>query len=145
MTVRFWLRAASAVTLLGTLLLLALALQHRVVAGSDEAFVVGTLKTHVYSSGGTRTYWQMYTGYAVFMLLAALLQAALCWDLAPLAVLAPRQTRPALMVLAVGNFACAVLGVRHFAWTFSALTAVIGCLLLGAWIAAHRLPARTTA
>ena len=81
--------------------------------------------------GSTRTYWDFFTGFSVFITITVLLVAVLCWQLASLAKSAPRMARPMIAALAIAYVGYSVLGWLYlFAAPELNIAATAACLLM---------------
>jgi hypothetical protein len=109
------LRVASAWALLTscihTLLFLTYAPKH----GSDEIAVVGAMKSHVFSFGGTPlTYWGMYFGYGLLSTLTDFTEGVLLWQLATIAKSSPLQIRSIVALFLIFNIGHMIIVSQYF-------------------------------
>jgi hypothetical protein len=98
--------------------------------GPEESMVVDTMKRYVFNfSGAHRTYWDLYLGYALLAAVTCLLEAALLWLMAPLAITDPARLRLLLMAVVVSVIVHACLVLRFFFYVPLATDFVITVLL----------------
>lgn len=126
-----FIRAAALVALiqgLGHGSLVLLATPHH---GPEESRVVETMKAHAFNfSGAVRTYWDLYVGYALLAAGTCLIEAALLWQLAPLARTDPNRLRWLIGLVILANIAHGLLVLRFFFYLPLALDLAIIVLLL---------------
>ena len=94
--------------------------------------------THFTVFGFSRTYWDFYVGFGLFVSVFLLLAAVLSWQLGSL----PRETFPLVRTtawaLAIGFAAVAVLSWMYFfIIPIIFATAITVCLFAGAWLSAR--------
>ena len=81
--------------------------------------------------GWTRTYWDFYVGFGLYITVLLLLQAVLLWQLASVAKAGSVRVRPLIASFLVVSAACAVV-----AWKFIVLPPVVFSLVIAACLAA---------
>jgi hypothetical protein len=117
----------------------ALVLTFHPTHGPAEVDTVAAMRAHVFNFGGFHhTYWDMYFGYELFVVVGCFLQAALLFLLAPLATAAPRLTSPVIALLTFANLAYAVLMVRYFFLAPLSFDVLIAVVLFIGFLAARR-------
>jgi len=83
--------------------------------GAQNDFVVAAMKSaHFDVMGSSRTYWDFYQGYSLFVIVTTLLLAVLIWLLSDLARTQPSQARPMVWALAAGVTLFAVICWTNF-------------------------------
>jgi hypothetical protein len=106
-----------------------------------ETEVLGSMKTFRFEAMGvSRTYWDFYMGFGLFIGVYLLLQAALLWQLASLAVAAPARARPMMGSLFVASLAGAALAFRFIFPAPAVFSIAIAACVGLAWLAASRYP-----
>jgi hypothetical protein len=109
------LRIASALALLElgghTWLFLSYTPKH----GPAEAAVIDAMKSQTFSfSGFQHTYWDLYTGYGLFVSVSLLIEIGLLWRLASLVRDETQGMRSFVAILALGEAGYAALMCRYF-------------------------------
>ena len=103
--------------------------------GADS--VVGALKSTPFNvQGFTRTYWDFYTGFGLFVTIFLVFAAVLAWQLGNLPQNVLRAMPVVPWALALGFMGVTFLSWRYFFVVPLAFSAVITlCLILAAWVA----------
>ena len=104
----------------------------RAAPGTQEAAVLVMKANQFDVNGLTRSYWDFFMGYGLFITVSFLVQAVVFWQLAGLAHAG--RTRPLVMAFCVGYVAYAVLAWRYFFVGPVVFEVVIALCLLGAWV-----------
>jgi hypothetical protein len=110
------------------------------------AFLHGVLHTIGGVFGGaapgaqalTRSYWDFFMGFGLFVTVSFLVEAVVFWQLAAMTKTDAVRTRPIVMAFCVGYVAYAVLAWRYFFWVPVVFEVVIVLCLLGAWVLSGR-------
>jgi hypothetical protein len=136
-----YLRAAAVLTFLHSVLHTIGGVFGSTPPGPQQTAVMA-MKSNVFQTMGvTRTYWDFFLGYGLFISLNLFVQAVLFWQLGTIAKKNALEVRPIIALFAIGYLGFAFLSWRYF---FSApMTAellIAGCLIT-AFILAR--PART--
>lgn len=99
--------------------------------------VVAALKSHRFDvQGFSRTYWDFYTGFGLFVTVFLVFAAVLAWQLGSLPQNVLRAMSVVLWTLALSFVGVTFLSWRYFFVVPIAFSAVISlCLLLAAWVA----------
>ena len=100
--------------------------------------------THFDILGSSRTYWDFYVGFGLFVTVYLLLAVVLAWQLGGLPAETLARIRPMAWALAICFVAVTVLSWRYAFTTpiaFSILTTV--CLIAGAWRSAKPIQSRS--
>jgi hypothetical protein len=99
--------------------------------------VVGALKSLRFDvQGFTRTYWDFYTGFGLFVTVFLVFAAVLAWQLGSLPQNVLRAMPVVPWTLALSFVGVTLLSWRYFFVVPIAFSAVITlCLLLAAWVA----------
>jgi len=99
--------------------------------------IIGALRsTHFDVQGLSRTYWDFYTGFGLFVAVLLVFTAVLSWQLGGL----PKASLSAMPVITWGLAACFVV-VTFLSWKYFFMVplifsgAVAICLIAAAWIA----------
>ena len=103
--------------------------------GPEEVAVLELMRAHSFNfSGSLRSYWDMYFGEGLFIVLNCFLQTALLWQLARMARTTPLLARPIVALLLVANLGYFILVRRYFfalpGYFDLAIAAVLGAALL---------------
>ena len=102
--------------------------------GAD--FVVGSMRTiHFNADGFSRTYWDFFTGFGLFVTVFLLFAAILAWELGGL-------TKDQLLPLFIVRWAFAICfaGITVLSWTYFFIipgilsSVIVICLVLAAWL-----------
>lgn len=102
-----------------------------------EAWTVMKVNRFV-AMGVTRSYWDYYMGYGLFVTVSFLVQTVVFWQLATLAKTEARRIRPIVMAFGVGYLAWAAVAWRYFFMAPAVFEILIAGCLLGAWALAGR-------
>ena len=106
--------------------------------GAQETAMLAMKMNRFDAMGTTRSYWDFFMGYGLFITVNFLVQAVVFWQLASMAKVDAVRTRPIMMAFCVGYVAYAVLAWRYFFVGPVVLEGVIALCLLGAWVVAGR-------
>jgi hypothetical protein len=137
MSARAWLRTAAAVTVL-------FAVGHSIGTfsppppggASAVAQAMQTVQFDLF--GAQRTYWDLFHGYGVLIILVGAFLAVQLWQLGSLASAA---VRPLVLAIAALQICFAVVGFCSFFWAPGAFNAIsAACALLAAWRAGSAPP-----
>ena len=102
-----------------------------------DSLIVSMQSTHFDAQGFSRTYWDFYTGFGLFVSVFLLLAAVLAWQLGGL----PAQTF-ARMRGTAWTFALCFAAVTILSWTYFFILPIIFsivitvCLITAAWLSA---------
>jgi hypothetical protein len=133
------LRLASILAAIQGIAAAILVLRFRPSHGPAEASTIADMQAHVFNFGGFHhTYWQMYVGYELFVVLACFIQAILLDLLAPVAAAAPRRTAPVILTFALANAAYAMLMLRYVFALPALFDLFLAFVLAWAFLAARR-------
>ena len=94
---------------------------------------------HFVVQGFSRTYWNFYIGFGLFVTVLLLFAALVCWQLAGL----PAETLLLMSVVAWGLAVCFVV-VTILSWKYFFIapivfsTAITACLIVAAWLSGKR-------
>src|SRR5712675_416816 len=93
--------------------------------------------THFYIMGFSRTYWDFYVGFGLFVTVFLLLAAVLAWQLGGLAAETLRLMRSTAWAFALCFAVVTVLSWRYFFIIPIVCSSLItACLIAGAWLSA---------
>ena len=103
--------------------------------GGATSTVIGLMKSYRFDvMGSERTYWDFYEGFGLTVSVFMLLEAAVLWFLAKLAVKESNRLQPIVLAFLVANVAQLVLVVRFFFLPPQVLSAATTlCLALALW------------
>jgi hypothetical protein len=133
------LRLASALTFIQGLAHGALVFTFHPTHGPDEAAVIAAMRAHTFDFGGFHhTYWQMYYGYELFVVVTCFVQAALLYFLGELSAHHPRRTEPLILIFILANVGYAILMGRFFFLPPLVFDILIAITLSAALIFCHR-------
>ena len=118
----------------------ALFMSYRPSHGPAETAVVAAMKANFFSFGGfMHSYWDLYFGYGLFVLVSSLVEAAILWQLAGLAGNRAISTRPMIAALLLGEVGSAWLMWRYF-FLIPIVSHTLLALLLAAALATSSAP-----
>lgn len=102
--------------------------------------VLESMKTFRFdASGVTRSYWDFYVGFGLFISVFLLAQAVLIWQLAAIAAVDLARARPLVLCLFLTYLGCAVLSWRFiFAAPVALSLATALCLGLALLVSGRR-------
>ena len=107
--------------------------------GAQAAAVLAMKANQFGLNGMTRSYWDFFRGFGLFITVSFLVQAVVFWQLGAMAKTEARRTRPIVMAFFVGYVAYVVLAWRYFFVGPVVFEVVIALCLLGAWVLAGRV------
>ena len=109
-------------------------LQHDPIWGVDS-LLASMKSTHFNIQGFSRSYWEFFVGFGLFVTVFLLLAAVVAWQLGGLPAETLARLRGIRWALAVCFVALTFLSFRYFFFlplVFSALIAI--CLIVAAWL-----------
>lgn len=134
-----WLRVASVLTLLHGVLHTIGGVFGGAAAGS-QADALAVMKANRFDAlGASRTYWEFFLGYGLFLSVNFLVQAVVFWQMSSMAKTDAVRVRPLAMTFAIGYAATAVVAWRYFFAAPAVVELVIAGCLVGAFVAAGRV------
>jgi len=109
--------------------------------GPEERAVIATMKASAFDfMGSSRTYWDFYFGFGLFLSVGLVLQAVLLWQLAALAKSDPAKARPFMISLFLAFVAAIVLS-----WQFFFIAPLVTEAIIAAFIALAYMASRPRA
>lgn len=97
------------------------------------------MKTNRFDAlGASRTYWDFYFGYGLFLSVVFLVEAVVFWQLASIVKSHPALVRPIAATFCLGYVATAVISGRHFFMAPVVVELLIALCLAGAFVTAAR-------
>src|SRR5258708_2571638 len=109
-----WLRIAAVLQALGTVGH-TIASQMPASRGPSEVAVFDAMRSfHFEIMGATRTHWDFYKGYEIFVSVAFGVVAVLIWQLSNLSKVDARRARPLIATILVCEIIFAILGWIYF-------------------------------
>jgi hypothetical protein len=109
--------------------------------GPDQLAVIDVMKAHTFNfQGFTRSYWDLFFGYGLMAALPCVVEAALFWQLASLALMSRFRGGPIVALFIAANLVHAILCWNYFFLTPIVLDVAIA-LCLGLALTAARLHA----
>lgn len=133
-----WLRCASVLVLLHGIL-------HTVggvfggAAPGAQADALAAMKGDRFEAmGASRTYWDFFLGYGLFLSVNFLVQAVVFWQMSLMAKTEAVRVRPVAMTFAIGYVGFAVLAWRYFFAAPAVFELLIAGCLIAAFVAAGR-------
>jgi hypothetical protein len=106
-------------------------------APGAQATAVLAMKTNQFEvTGLTRSYWDFFMGFGLFVTVSFLVEAVVFWQLAAMTDVV--RTRPIVMAFCVAYVAYAVLAWRYFFVAPLVFELLIALCLLGAWVLSGR-------
>ena len=132
------LRAASGVALMQYAAHAFLFLTARPKHGAEEIAVLETMRSHAFDfSGCTRTYWTMYFGYGLMVIVAGIVEVVALWLIAGLAKSEPKRVIPLVYLFLFADLAHGALAVTHFFKAPVVADLIVGVFLMWSLIAAR--------
>jgi hypothetical protein len=136
---RTLLRTASVLTLVHALLNAFAGLLSGTSKAQDETAVLGAMKALRFDAmGSTRTYWDFYFGFGVFLTANLILLSVVMWQLAALAETSPASARTFIALLCIGFLVFAALSSLYFFVAPVVIEVMIAVVLALAYVASRR-------
>ena len=108
-------------------------------APGPQQVALDAMKANRFSAfEASRTYWDFYYGYGLFLSVVFFVEAVVFWQLASITRTHPALVRPIIATFCVGYLATAVIGGRYFFMAPLVVELLIALSLAGAFVAAGR-------
>jgi uncharacterized membrane protein YoaK (UPF0700 family) len=129
---RIWLRVGAALQGLGAVLH-TIASMNSASRGPAEAAVFAAMQSFQFQIAGvTRSHWDFYRGYQLFITVIFVVLAVLIWQLGNLSKTAPRQAVPMIVTILVAEILFSAVGWEYFFAGPGGMSILIGACLVAA-------------
>jgi uncharacterized membrane protein YoaK (UPF0700 family) len=127
-----WLRVGAALQGLGAVLH-TIASMNSASRGPAEAAVFAAMQSFQFQIAGvTRSHWDFYRGYQLFITVIFVVLAVLIWQLGNLSKTAPRQAVPMIVTILVAEILFSAVGWEYFFAGPGGMSILIGACLVAA-------------
>jgi uncharacterized membrane protein YoaK (UPF0700 family) len=142
-----WLRVAAALQGLGAVLHTIASMDSPSRGPTEEAVFAAMQSFHFQIAGVTRSHWDFYRGYELFITVIFAVLGVLIWQLGNLSKTAPKQAEPLIVTILVAEILMSVIGWDYFFAGPGGMSILIGACLLAAILGLRRVdqPAIATA
>jgi uncharacterized membrane protein YoaK (UPF0700 family) len=134
-----WLRVGAALQGLGAIL-------HTIASidspsrGPSEAAVFAAMQTfHFQIAGVTRSHWDFYRGYELFITVIFAVLGVLIWQLSNMSKTAPKQAVPLIVTILVAEILMSAIGWVYFFAGPGGMSILIGACLVAAILGLRRV------
>jgi hypothetical protein len=129
---RTWLRIGAALQGLGAVLHTIASMDSPSRGPAEQAVFAAMQSFHFQIAGVTRSHWDFYRGYELFITVVFAVLGVLIWQLGNLSKIAPRQTEPLIVTILVAEILMSAIGWEYFFAGPGGMSILIGvCLLAG--------------
>jgi hypothetical protein len=134
-----WLRVGAALQGLGAVLH-TIASMDSPSRGPAEAAVFAAMQSfHFQIAGVTRSHWDFYRGYELFITVVFVVLAVLIWQLSNLSKTAPRQAVPLIITILAAEVLMSAVGWEYFFAGPGGMSILIGACLIVAILGLRRV------
>ena len=134
-----WLRVGSALQGLGAVLH-TIASMDSPSRGPAEQAVFAAMQTFQFQIAGvTRSHWDFYRGYELFITVIFAILGVLIWQLSNLSKTSPRQAVPMIVTILVAEILMSAIGWEYFFAGPGGMSILIGACLIAAILGLRRV------
>jgi len=127
-----WLRIGSALQALGAVLHTIASMDSPSRGPAEQAVFAAMQSFRFPIAGVTRSHWDFYQGYELFVTVAFGVLAALIWQLGNLSKTEPRQAMPFVVTIFVAEILWSAIGWKYFFAGPGGMSILIGACLIAA-------------
>src|SRR5260221_3356652 len=127
-----WLRVGAALQALGAVLHTIASMDSPSRRPAEQAVFAAMQSFHLQIAGVTRSHWDFYQGYELFITVAFGILAVLIWQLGNLSRTEPRQAMPFVVTIFVAEILFSALGWGYFFAGPGGMSLLIGVCLVAA-------------
>jgi hypothetical protein len=133
-----WLRVGAALQGLGAVLHTIASMDSPSRGPTEEAVFAAMQSFHFQIAGVTRSHWDFYQGYELFITVIFAVLAVLIWQLSNLSRTAPRQAVPMIVTILVAEILMSAIGWEYFFAGPGGMSILIGACLIAAILGLRR-------
>jgi hypothetical protein len=134
-----WLRVGAALQGLGAVLHTIASMDSPSRGATEEAVFAAMQSFHFQIAGVTRSHWDFYRGYELFITVIFAVLAVLIWQLSNLSESAPKQVEPLIVTILVAEILMSAIGWDYFFAGPGGMSILIGACLLAAILGLRRV------
>ena len=134
-----WLRVGAALQGLGAVLHTIASMDSPSRGPTEEAVFAAMQSFHFQIAGVTRSHWDFYRGYELFITVIFAVLAVLIWQLSNLSKTAPRQAEPLIVTILVAEILMSAIGWEYFFAGPGGMSILIGACLIAAILGLRRV------
>jgi len=129
-----WLRVGAALQGLGAVLHTIASMDSPSRGPAEQAVFAAMQSLHFQIAGVTRSHWDFYRGYELFITVIFAILAVLIWQLSNLSKTEPRQAVPFIVTILVSEILMGAIGWEYFFAGPGGMSILIGaCLVVALW------------
>ena len=136
---RTWLRIGAALQGLGAVLHTIASMDSPSRGPTEEAVFAAMQSFHFQIAGVTRSHWDFYRGYELFITVIFAVLSVLIWQLGNLSKTAPKQAEPLIVTILVAEILMSVIGWDYFFAGPGGMSILIGACLVAAILGLRRV------
>ena len=133
-----WLRVGAALQGLGAVLHTIASMDSPSRGPAEEALFVAMQSFQFQIAGVTRSHWDFYRGYELFITVIFTVLGVLIWQLSNLSKMSPRQAVPMIVTILVAEILMSVIGWEYFFAGPGGMSILIGGCLVAALVTLRR-------
>jgi len=134
-----WLRIGAALQGLGAVLHTIASMDSPSRGPTEEAVFAAMQSFHFQIAGVTRSHWDFYRGYELFITVIFAVLSVLIWQLGNLSKTAPKQAEPLIVTILVAEILMSVIGWDYFFAGPGGMSILIGACLVAAILGLRRV------
>jgi hypothetical protein len=134
-----WLRVGAALQGLGAVLHTIASMDSPSRGPAEEALFAAMQSFQFQIAGVTRSHWDFYRGYELFITVIFTVLAVLIWQLSNLSKTSPRQAVPMIVTILVAEILMSVIGWEYFFAGPGGMSILIGACLVAAIVGLRRV------
>ena len=127
-----WLRVGAALQGLGAVLHTIASMDSPSRGPAEQAVFAAMQSFHFQIAGVTRSHWDFYRGYELFITVVFAVLAVLIWQLSNLSKTAPRQALPMIITMLAAEVLMSAIGWEYFFAGPGGMSILIGACLVAA-------------
>jgi len=134
-----WLRVGAALQGLGAVLHTIASMDSPSRGPTEEAVFAAMQSFHFQIAGVTRSHWDFYRGYELFITVIFAVLAVLIWQLSNMSKTAPKQAVPFIVTILVAEILMSAIGWEYFFAGPGGMSILIGACLIAAILGLRRV------
>ena len=134
-----WLRVGAALQGLGAVLHTIASMDSPSRGPAEEALFAAMQSFQFQIAGVTRSHWDFYRGYELFITVIFAVLAVLIWQLSNLSKTSPRQAVPMIVTILVAEILMSAIGWENFFAGPGGMSILIGACLVAAILGLRRV------
>jgi hypothetical protein len=134
-----WLRVGAALQGLGAVLHTIASMDSPSRGPAEQTVFAAMQSFHFQIAGVTRSHWDFYRGYELFITVIFAVLAVLIWQLSNLSKTSPRQAVPMIVTILVAEILMSAIGWEYFFAGPGGMSILIGACLIAAIFGLRRV------